>query len=264
MTDQRMSNLRKTKPANMSREEYRARRNARVKYIRLKKRRRNIRIACAIILTYMALNIPNYNTDKAVNNLNILDINNDTKSSVKNTKSIYGLSENLNPIDKPEITIDHLPINPISRPGNLIKSVDHIVLHYVGNAGTTASQNRSYYEEIIATMEASVSSNYLVGLEGEIIECVPSHEVAYASNHMNSYSISIEVSHPDDSGEFNEDTYKSMVKLTAWLCGKYELTSEDLLRHYDVTGKECPKSFVDKPALWEQFKKDVKNLINMQ
>ena len=30
-----------------------------------------------------------------------------------------------------------------------------------------------------------------------------------------------------------------------------------VIRHYDVTGKNCPKYFVEHEDEWEQFKKDV-------
>lgn len=263
MRDLRRSDLPKKRETPSNREEYRARRNERARYIRLKKRNRNFKIASTVVLILLILNTHNqYVKEKSVSQ-EPASINKDL-DDISSIKSIYGLNEEDNSIERPEISIEHLPINPISRPGELLKNVNYIVIHYVGNPGTTADQNRSYYEEIIATMEASVSSNYLVGLDGEIIECIPSYEVAYASNHMNYYSISIEVSHPDDSGEFNESTYRAMIELTAWLCGKYELTSDDLLRHYDVTGKECPKSFVDKPALWEEFKKDVGDILAKQ
>ena len=31
-----------------------------------------------------------------------------------------------------------------------------------------------------------------------------------------------------------------------------------MIRHYDVTGKICPKYFVEHEDAWEQFKADVK------
>ena len=43
----------------------------------------------------------------------------------------------------------------------------------------------------------------------------------------------------------------------AWLCGKYNLDKDGIIRHYDVTGKKCPKYFVDHEDAWEQFKEDV-------
>lgn len=48
-----------------------------------------------------------------------------------------------------------------------------------------------------------------------------------------------------------------MVELVGWLCQRFGLTSEQVIRHYDVTGKNCPKYFVEHEDEWEQFKKDV-------
>ena len=47
------------------------------------------------------------------------------------------------------------------------------------------------------------------------------------------------------------------MKLTAWLCGKYDLEKKDIIRHYDVTGKMCPKYYVKHPKAWKKLKKDV-------
>lgn len=48
-----------------------------------------------------------------------------------------------------------------------------------------------------------------------------------------------------------------MVKLTAFLCAKYELNADAVIRHYDVTGKNCPKYFVENEDAWALFKADV-------
>ena len=42
------------------------------------------------------------------------------------------------------------------------------------------------------------------------------------------------------------------------LCKKYGLDPrKDLLRHYDVAGKCCPKYYVVHPEAWTQLKEDV-------
>ncbi|CDD65530.1 putative N-acetylmuramoyl-L-alanine amidase [Firmicutes bacterium CAG:882] len=152
-----------------------------------------------------------------------------------------------------------LPVNPYSRPGTKLEEVNAIVIHYVGNPGTTAAQNRSYFENIIETGEASVSSHFIVGLDGEIIQCVPLDEISYASNTRNEDTIAVETCHPDETGKYNQTTYDSMVKLTAYLCILYNLNPDkDVIRHYDVTGKECPKYFVDYENEWSLFKAQVK------
>ena len=140
-----------------------------------------------------------------------------------------------------------------SRRGVMLEGVRNIVIHYVGNPGTTAQQNRDYY----ASRSSDVSSHFVIGLKGEIIQCIPLHEKSSASNHRNKDTISIEVCHPDESGKFTDAAYQSLVKLTAWLCEICNLYSDDVIRHYDITGKQCPLYFVTHEVAWEQFKKDV-------
>ena len=71
-------------------------------------------------------------------------------------------------------------------------------------------------------------------------------------------TVSIECCHPAADGKFTDETYDSLVKLTAWLCKQLDLSPKDVIRHYDVTGKACPKYFVDHEDAWKQFRKDVK------
>ena len=97
-----------------------------------------------------------------------------------------------------------------------------------------------------------------MGLEGEVIQCVPLTEVAYASNTRNGDTVSIEVCHPDETGEFSPVTYDRAVELTAWLCVQFKLDPETgVIRHYDVTGKECPRYYVEHPEAWDAFRADV-------
>ena len=99
----------------------------------------------------------------------------------------------------------------------------------------------------------SVSSHFIIGLDGEIIQCIPLNEMAYASNNRNRDTISIECCHPDESGKFNKETYDSLVKLVRALMKTYHLQSQDVIRHYDVTGKICPKYFVEHEDQWKEF-----------
>ncbi len=147
--------------------------------------------------------------------------------------------------------------NPYSRPKTAVTEVNNIVVHYVGNPGTSAKANRSFFQNLATTGETYASSNFIVGLEGEILQCVPVDEVAYCSSHRNADTVSIEVCHPDETGEFTAETMASLIKLTAWLCHSFGLDAEDVIRHYDVTKKECPLYYVKHPDAWEQFQADV-------
>lgn len=158
-----------------------------------------------------------------------------------------------------EVIKNYLTPNEYSRPGKELKEVNAIVVHYVGNPGTTAAQNRSYFENLKDTHATSASSHYIIGMEGEIIQCVPLNEISYASNNRNKDTIAIECCHPDETGQFTTATYKSLVKLVAALCRTYDLDPETgIIRHYDVTGKYCPLYYVNHEDEWYGFKFDVK------
>ena len=78
---------------------------------------------------------------------------------------------------------------------------------------------------------------------------------------MNRKSIGIENCHPDWEGKFTDETYNSLVELCANICNRYSLGVEDIIRHYDVTGKNCPKYYVENEEEWNNFKSDVAKLI---
>lgn len=155
------------------------------------------------------------------------------------------------------ITEDLLTVNEYSRPGTPLEEVRAVVVHYVGNPGTTAQQNRNYFQNLSLTHETSASSHFVVGLEGEIIQCVPLDEWSYCSSSANAWSVAIEVCHPDETGKFNRETRDSLVKLLRWLVELYGLDRDGVIRHYDVTGKICPKYYVENPDQWEKLLDDV-------
>lgn len=158
---------------------------------------------------------------------------------------------------RPELDVELLTVNPYSRPGTALEKVNGIVIHYTANPGATAIANRNYFENLKDTHTTKASSHFIVGLEGEIVQCIPTAEIAYASNDRNSDTISIECCYQNEDGSFEQATYDSVIRLTAWLCAKFGLTSEDVIRHYDVTGKLCPKYYVEHEDAWTQFKEDV-------
>ena len=53
-----------------------------------------------------------------------------------------------------------------------------------------------------------------------------------------------------------------MVQLAGFLCKRFNLTSDDVIRHYDVTGKNCPKYYVEHEDAWNTFKDDVFEYLN--
>jgi len=159
-----------------------------------------------------------------------------------------------------------LPVNRFSRPGTELESVNGLVIHNIGNPGTTALQNRNYFANTVPAEEIFASAHFIVCLDGSVIQCIPVEEIAYASNIRNDDSIAIEVCHPDETGEFTGESYAAAVRLAAWLSIGYGLSTNDIIRHYDVeregSPKLCPLFFVENEDAWERFKADVQNLID--
>lgn len=172
------------------------------------------------------------------------------------------------------ITNNYLTPNQYSRPCTKRTQTTKIAVHYVGNPNTSALANRNYFENC-KDIHKYVSSNYIVGLRGEVICCVPDEEIAYCTNQANSYSVSIETCHPKSDGVFADSTYISLCELCAMLLKKYKLTVNDLIRHYDIvrtdgTRKQCPLHWVPTKyqseavatARWNRFKQDVQTVMN--
>lgn len=161
-----------------------------------------------------------------------------------------------------EITKLYLTPNKYSRPMTALKKVTKIAVHYIGNAGTSALANRNYFNSLANGRGVYASSHYIIGLDGEIVQCVPETEVAYCTNDANYYSISIENCHPYSDGKFTDKTLKSLIELCADLCKRYKLDPlTDIIRHYDVTGKKCPLWWVMHPEEFYAFKHKVAEYI---
>ena len=156
------------------------------------------------------------------------------------------------------VDIQLIDKNASARDGRKLRDIKNIVIHYVGNPMTTAQNNRDYFNK----PDTEVCSHFVVGLEGEIIQCVPIYERSVASNHRNKDTISIEVCHTDETGKFNEETYQAVIKLVTYLCNHLSLDETDVIRHYDITGKNCPKYYVENEDKWEALKENLKEALN--
>ena len=91
--------------------------------------------------------------------------------------------------DKPVLDVQLLSVNEYSRPGIAMEQVNGIVIHYTANPGTTAQQNRDYFNGLKDSHITKASSHFVIGIDGEIIPCIPSSEIAYASNERNGKEI---------------------------------------------------------------------------
>ena len=158
---------------------------------------------------------------------------------------------------KPDIREDFLTVSEYNRPGTELACVKNIFVHYTANSKTSAAQNRSYFENLGVTHERAASAHFIIGYEGEIIQCIPLDEEAYAVIGRNGDSISIECCYLAQDGSFTQETYDSLVEMLAWLLDEYDLEPKDILRHYDCGGKLCPLYYVKHEDAWQKLLEDV-------
>ena len=73
---------------------------------------------------------------------------------------------------------------------------------------------------------------------------------------MNRNSLGVEMCSDKVNGKYviTAQTVDRTVELVRWLMDKYGIDVDHVVRHYDVTGKDCPKPWVRDESLWRKFK----------
>ncbi len=58
----------------------------------------------------------------------------------------------------------------------------------------------------------------------------------------------------DENFYITDGTVEKAIELIKELMNKYNIPKENVVRHYDVCGKECPEPFIRNPEEWVRFK----------
>lgn len=143
--------------------------------------------------------------------------------------------------------------------------IQYIVIHYTANKGDTALNNVMYFAN---NSGISASAHYFVDNKF-IYSSVPVGDTAwhcgggkqsstggaYYKKCTNDNSIGIEMCLWDKYGEIQNGAIDNTIELTRHLMNKYNIPADRVIRHWDVTGKSCPKPFVgDNNSYWNNFK----------
>lgn len=167
----------------------------------------------------------------------------------------------------------YVRLNEYSRPGLKLKGVRKLIVHWTANLGGTAANHFKYFDSTIVAAKRYASAHIFVD-KTEALCIVPLDEVAYAANdgtyrgvaelkpNANFYSISVELCVEKD-GSFHADTLARAAQVFAELCKTYKLDpTNDIVRHYDVTKKNCPAPWVSDVKKFEAFKASVKAVMS--
>lgn len=143
----------------------------------------------------------------------------------------------------------------VGRPGK----ITYIVIHDVG-AVSTAANNATYF----ANNKVQASAHYFVDKD-QIWQSVRDEDTAWHCGAVgglryvhpycrNSNSISIEMCLVAGK-KITEVTFSKTVELTKELMKKYKIPAANVIRHKDVTDKNCPANLSENR--WKEFKKAI-------
>lgn len=141
------------------------------------------------------------------------------------------------------------------------RKIDYIVIHYT--AGSTSKKGTALNcANWFNSLNCHASAHYIVDDE-LMVQAVEDEDIAWhcgdgsihpeCRNH-NSIGIEICSTHdhwtaqtpPSDSGwYFTDAVKKNAIELTKYLMNKYGIDKFHVIRHYDVSGKDCPAPWVD-------------------
>jgi len=201
------------------------------------------------------------------------------------------------------IVEDYIPVNKFSRTGHARPDTLWIDMHWTGNGGQSAYGVREYFAGLAGQdsdddeRDIYAGSNFVIDYAEDItLEIIPVHEVSYtaggkmytdwardmmthnftsnAPTTMDEYGwhghtpnwlcVSIEMCHPDDTGKFFGVTLGMAAQVCAWLISFYNLVgTSTIITHHLITGKLCPKWWVERPRELDIFRQQVSAVMEL-
>lgn len=150
------------------------------------------------------------------------------------------------------------------------RDIEYIVMHYTGNKKDNAKNNAKYF-----TSPNRGASAHLFVDDTSIYQSVELRDKAWHCGTSNAYyhktcrnsnSIGIEMCCTAGNYKISTKTQQNSAFLCAYLCKMIGIKAADVdtyvLRHYDVTHKNCPAQMVSSSIEWKNFKTMVKNILN--
>lgn len=134
-------------------------------------------------------------------------------------------------------------------------AIKYIVLHYTSNDGDTDENNAKYFKNNIVEASAhyfvdddsvtqSVPDNYVAWSVGgkKYSDCATTGGGKYYGKATNKNTLNIEICDDVKNGTVypSAKTIENAIELTKKKMKEYGVPKENVIRHFDVTGKKCP------------------------
>lgn len=138
----------------------------------------------------------------------------------------------------------------------------YIVIHETDNFSKDAGARK--HAQAQAAGNLSISAHYYVGSDG-VYQTARHEDGTYSvgkkyDNHpvpdaTNKNTINVEICVNSD-GNYKK-ARENAIELTKFLMQATGIPADRVIRHYDATGKHCPRNMMDAPDLWENFKAQI-------
>ena len=170
-----------------------------------------------------------------------------------------------------KVVKNYVKVNKYTRPGLKLSGVKGIVMHWTATPGASALNERNYFNGTCIADKRYASAHYFVDRK-EAQHIIPENEVAYHAHdqnrcyvsflkpNANTTAIGVEMCVEKD-GKIHSETVQNAAELVADLCKRYGLSTDKIVRHYDVTNKSCPTPWVRDASQLTTFRKKVDALL---
>ena len=126
-------------------------------------------------------------------------------------------------------------------------SVDYIVVHYTGT-NASAHNNLLYFSR----NSTGASAHYFIDTDGTICQSVSEDSIAWHCGNWSRNCHSIGIENVSSGEDFTDAQKASLRDLVLDIMNRYGISADHVIRHYDVTGKLCPASYVDS-SKWDEL-----------
>lgn len=138
-----------------------------------------------------------------------------------------------------------------NNPNRKIKP-DTVVIHYTAVPGCSADRLAECF--VLNNGGYNQSCNFAVD-DKEIICLIPAGRMSYGVSGHNDHVINIEVCYKDYYGRFELETIENLRLLVKRLMERFSIPAENVKRHYDMTGKQCPLYYAKNLNEWQALHK---------
>ena len=123
------------------------------------------------------------------------------------------------------------------RQGNRISK---IVVHYTGTEAS-AHNNLLYFSR----SSAGASAHYFIDRDGTLRQSVSEGDTAWHAGDWGANLCSVGIEVVSGGSDFTEAQVETLAALVAEIRSRCGIGADNVIRHYDVTGKLCPAPYVD-------------------